>query len=208
MFKESLKEALWRNDKRAAFALCETFLRERPTHILTLYQDIFPTLLNSIHCADGDMACVFQEHQISAIVRALVEGLFPWVYDAREVLENPPHVLLACVQDETHEIGALIGEQLFVYHGFKTTYLGANTPLESLLNALTQLSDVTLVVLSATNAYNLTRLKTTVQSLKTLHPTLKLYGAGRAVRKHASQLALDGLIESSDDIKALLKERG
>ena len=208
MFEKQLKEALFNNHKREVYSLVHAYLGEDPSRILTLYETHLPTLMNAIQCDEDDMVCVFKEHQMSATVRAIIESVYPMLYDAKRTLSHPRHVLIACVQEETHELGALIGEQLLMFHGFKTTYLGANTPLESLLNALEILGDVDAVVLSATNPYNVSRLRATYQTLRTMHPTLKLFGAGRAVRQHASQLLFDGLLQSVADIKAWLEAEG
>ncbi len=208
MFEKQLKEALFNNQKREAFALVHEYLGDDPSRVLELYETHLPNLMNAINCAEDDMVCVFKEHQMSAIVRAIIESVYPIIEDAKGTLSQPKHVLIACVQEETHELGALIGEQLLMFHGFKTTYLGANTPLESLLNALEILGDVDAIVLSATNPYNVSRLRATYQTLRALHPTLKLFGAGRAVRQHASQLSFDGLLQSVNDIKAWLEAEG
>ncbi len=207
-FMNALKHALRSNDKAEAHRLVSTYLADDAKRLKTFYEVVIPTILNEIDCDEDDMACVFIEHRMSAIARSLVESQFMRVVEHAKRLEPSRHVMIACIQDETHDLGAVVGEHLFRLYGFETTYIGANTPLDSLRNALVQLEDVDYVVLSATNAYNLSRLKKVVEALRTEFPDIRFFGAGRAVRSRHEWAGLDGIIDGSEAIERLIEEEG
>lgn len=144
---------------------------------------------------------------MSAIVRSVVESSYSKVLKYKAQLEPKKHVLIACLKDETHELGAVIGAHLFELYGFKTTYVGANTPLFTLENALTQLK-VDYLVLSVTNMYNLFEMHKVITRLKNDFPSLPIFGAGRGASLNRQKLQLEHIISGSDDIEALLDREG
>ncbi len=205
-FITKLEDALSNNDRSGAFLLVEKWL-DSNNKILTFYEEVIPSILNKIDCAEDDYACVWLEHQMSGIVRGLVEMTSLYVSKWACKLAPQPHVLIACPKDETHELGAVVGANMFAYFGFKTTYVGADTPRETLEIAL-QAMDVDYLVLSVTNAYNLLELKKVVETLRSQHPNLKIFGAGRGVLRNRSKMALDGVIENSASITQLIESEG
>ena len=62
-----------------------------------------------------------------------------------------PHALLACAPEEQHDVALLVFGLALRERGWRITYLGARTPVETLANAAALLG-VDLVVVSATSA--------------------------------------------------------
>lgn len=203
-FEKNLQKALEQNDKARAFSLTNTFIKDID-RLRTFYEHTIPTILNSIDCQEDDFECVFHEHRMSAIVRALVEMSYHYVLQYKMTLSDPRHVVIACMQHETHELGAIIGAYLFELYGFTTTYIGADTPLKTLEGAI-HYAPVDYLVLSVTNDYNLVTLKKFITHLRTLDKSFKIVGAGRGITRHKTKVALDHYIMSSKDIEALVEE--
>lgn len=205
-FKDLFEKALKENRKADAHRLVFDAVIN-VEDIITLYEAIIPGILNAIDCQENDAACVWLEHQMSAIVRSVVEANYKKVLEFKRVLSEEKHVLIACLKDETHELGALIGAHLFELYGFKTTYVGANTPFFTLKNAIEQLKPDYLV-LSVTNMYNLFEMRKVITRLKEDYPTLPIYGSGRGAALNRSKLPIDHIVSSSEDIKSLLDREG
>ncbi len=205
-FEEDLQKALEQNDKARAFSLTRSFINNIET-LKTFYEDTIPNILNQIDCQEDDYACVFHEHRMSAIIRALIEMSYEYVLDYKMILSDTRHVLIACLQNETHELGAIIGAYLFELYGFTTIYIGADTPLKTLEGAINY-APIDYLVLSVTNDYNMITLKRVITHLRTLDSTFKIFGAGRGITRHSLQVSLDDTIMSSKDIETLIEEEG
>ncbi|MFW5838499.1 MAG: cobalamin B12-binding domain-containing protein [Bacillota bacterium] len=203
-FEANLKKALELNDKARAFSLTKTFIKDIDT-LRTFYEETIPNILNSIDCQEDDFECVFHEHRISAVVRALIEMSYDYVLEYKMTLSDPRHVVIACMQNETHELGAIIGAYLFELYGFNTTYIGADTPLKTLEGAINY-APVDYLVLSVTNDYNLVTLRKFIFQLRALNKSFKIIGAGRGIVRHQTKVQLDATITSSQDIETLIEK--
>jgi DNA-binding transcriptional MerR regulator len=85
---------------------------------------------------DGSLG-IAQEHALSAIIRHHVgEVMFQGVSAEKS---NAPLFLLATPESELHEFGILMGALFCHYYGMRTLYLGANMPMQSLADAITQI---------------------------------------------------------------------
>ncbi|TVP95209.1 MAG: hypothetical protein EA374_04605 [Acholeplasmatales bacterium] len=206
-FQHELEKALRQNDKPQAHHLINDWLNT-PERLILFYEKIIPAMMNSIDCAPDDYACIWVEHQMSAIVRSLVEATYPLVVKYQCELTPARHVMIACIKEETHELGAVIGSHLFALNGFETTYIGANTPLMILDSALRGLPHVDYLVLSVTNAYNIVELNKVTSHLNKHFPKLKIYAAGRGISRNQNSVKLDGIVAGSADILQLIEQEG
>jgi methanogenic corrinoid protein MtbC1 len=201
---EILKEALINNRLDYAYDVLDTIISYN--ELMMFYEHMVPSILNSIHCGEFDYACIYQEHRMSQMVRALVEYTHQTIIKNKATLSEKRTVLIACIKDETHDLGALIGNMMFEYYGFNTIYLGADTPLKTL--EIAAMDAVDYIVLSATNAYNLVAVKNSIEAIRALNKDVKIFGAGRGIVNHLDVLNLDGLINSHEAILTLIKEEG
>lgn len=118
----------------------------------------------------GD-ASVAQEHFATIVIRgrllALARG-----WDRG----NGPRALLACAPNEQHELGLIVFGLALRQHGWSITYLGSDTPIDTLSAAAEQLQPQ-LVVLVALNPKNLSSLREELTKLSS-ETQLLLAGAG------------------------------
>ncbi len=205
VFKK-FEKALVDNNKALAHELISAHLKTWDD-FLDFYEGVIPSILNSIDCAEDDDACIWLEHQISGIVRSIVEASYQPLLKVAKTLSETKHVLIACVEEEPHELGALIGAHLFELYGFKTTFIGANTPSATIKSALKTLS-VDYLVLSATNIYHISTLNKLLDSIKIEFPSVKVFGSGRGVCQHYHALHLDDVLNGSKDIERVMKKEG
>ena len=76
---------------------------------------------------------VAQEHYITAATQLIMSQLYPYISNN----EKTGKVLVATsVSRELHEVGVRMVADFFEMDGWKTYYLGANTPTESVIQTI------------------------------------------------------------------------
>jgi MerR family transcriptional regulator, light-induced transcriptional regulator len=131
-------------------------------------------------------ASVAQEHFASIVIRgrllALARG-----WDRG----NGPRALLACAPGEQHELGLIVFGLALRQHGWGITYLGADTPIDTLAAAAEQLQPK-LVVLVALDPKNLSSFREELTKLSG-ETRLLLAGTG-ASEKFAAEVKAELLM--------------
>lgn len=107
---------------------------------------------------------VAQEHYITAATQQVISHLYPHIFSQKSALPGKV-VVGACATGELHEIGIRIVCDLLEMDGFDTHYLGANTPVRSLIDyAAGQAADA--ILLSVTLSVHLNNLQAMITSIK------------------------------------------
>ena len=174
-----------------------------------LYEQVLAPALNRIQVPrEREDALIWREHLQSAIVQKVMGACYPHVQKAREASGAPgkgKRVMLACPQEEYHEIGVSMGADFFVILGYEVAYVGCNTPRDTLLSAAADLKP-DLVVLSVTNYLNLAQLPVLITALKERRPEAKVMLSGSALRhtgRSAADFHADGAVQSFEDVRML-----
>jgi signal transduction histidine kinase/ActR/RegA family two-component response regulator len=94
---------------------------------------------------------VAQEHYCSAATQLVMSQLAPRLFTTRK---NGRRAVVACVADETHEIGTRMVADLLELVGWDTIYLGGNVPTRDVVQVLVE-HRADLLAASATMAYHL-----------------------------------------------------
>jgi methanogenic corrinoid protein MtbC1 len=97
-----------------------------------------------------DRITVAEEHYCTAVTQLALAGLYPRLLAA----STGPRLVMACVEGELHELGARMVADFFELDGWDTTYLGASTPMQSVLEVLRERRP-NLLGISVTMAFNL-----------------------------------------------------
>lgn len=120
---------------------------------------------------DGE-ASVAQEHFATNFVRSRLDML------SRQVQPMPgaPVVLLACLEDEHHELGLLMLAVMLRFHGLRTIYLGQDVPDDALIRCVEDAQPEVLALTAGTleGAAHLERVAAAVQDTAPL--TAIVYG--------------------------------
>ena len=204
--KKRLKRALIENQKSEAVRLMEKALNDGLS-VIVFYEEILSPILQSIECDNDDYACIWLEHQMSAIARSLVEISYRFIHKKDHKLAQAKHVLVVCPDEEYHELGALMGAYMLESLGFNTTFLGANTPLATLDLALKKLNPDYLV-LSVSNPYNLFEVNKVLTHLKYHHSTIKVLGAGVGFNAQKENFKDVYIIKNAASLVSFIEEEG
>ena len=127
--------------------------------------------------ADGS-ATIAEEHFATGVIRGRLLGLARG-WDGG----SGPRALLACPSGELHDLGLICFGIALRSHGWRITYLGANTPQSTLIEAAAQLTP-NLIVLAATRP---SRLRGLAGEARTATAPIAIAGRG-ATRRLAEEL--------------------
>ena len=206
---KSLAGYLENEDRQNAHKTCMDALATGETTIRDLYENILAPALNRI---GGDEAreseTIWREHVMSGIVRGIVESAFPYVMKEREEknLMCDDHVLVFCPAGEDHELGARMAADFFLVWGYKTMFIGANTPEKTLFDAIDRTSPKYLCI-SVTNDFNLFATRRLIADVRAKYGNdLAILVGGRAVAGNSKilvEIGADRYISGYEDIGRL-----
>ncbi|MCX6363191.1 MAG: cobalamin-dependent protein, partial [Actinobacteria bacterium] len=118
-----------------------------------LYREVLtPLLVQAGSSWQRGRLTVWEEHMASAMVRSVVEILYPGVLKAKAAV--PPagrSVLLASPPEEGHDLGLRMVSDRFDMAGWTTYFLGADTPVDEVADAALRLGVDALVLSSSTH---------------------------------------------------------
>lgn len=150
---------------------------------------LFP-VLNRIgeYWGEGAVSCA-TEHFTSEVIRLELAAALAAVPDPRP---GAPSVLLACPEEERHELGLLAMALLLSMRGLKIFYLGSDVPASDLLFAMGK-TEPSAVCLSATTASGLASLGRTARSLVSGRAPVRLFVGGPAFGRGNAHDAIPGV---------------
>lgn len=203
--KGKLNTAMRENRKKDAVKMVSDAL-DGGLDPVEFYEGVLTPIMHGIECDNDDFDCIWVEHQMTSIARTLIEMSYPHVLEKGRK-DNGKHALVVCPSEEYHELGAVLGANMLSYYGFKTTYVGANTPVETLMSALENL-DVDYLVLSVSNAFHLFEVHSAIRTVASRFETLTIIGAGQGFIAHADAFKdqVSYIIENHESIETLIKE--
>jgi DNA-binding transcriptional MerR regulator len=170
--RDQLANALARFDDAAAQAVLDRLLAERSARAV-IGEVIVPYLTELGDRWAAGTASVAEEHFATTVIRGRLLGLARG-WDAG----RGPRALLACPSGELHDLGLLCFGIALRGHGWRITYLGADTPLTTLREAAERLRPE-VVVLAATAAR---RLRAVADGVADLPAALALAGEGASAQ--------------------------
>jgi DNA-binding transcriptional MerR regulator len=166
----ALARAMQEMDEPAAQALLDRLLADFTVETV-LREVVLPYLYTLGEHWERGQTDVAQEHFASNVIRGRLSSLARGWGNGRG-----PTALLACAPGEEHDLPLLAFGVVLHRNGWRIAYLGANTPLEDLARAATDLQPA-LVVLSAVTPKRLNTVQEDLARLARIAP-LALAGAG------------------------------
>jgi len=218
---DQYRAALTRLDKPTCVQLVLAAVSAGQIGLVDLYTDVLARALNELSDSElGQPDAIWREHVRSEITRTILECCYPAVIaeaKAREqgreaagrLAEVKKRVMIVLPAEEYHELGARMGADFFQLAGFETLFVGANTPVDSILNGIGYFQP-DYVDLHVVNYYNLFKARDLLAQIQRQYPKVRLLASGSAFAGETGQLDRFGpvcLVRSLADIEALLEER-
>lgn len=105
---------------------------------------------------------VAHEHFVTAATQLIMAQLYPYMFTRKK---NAHKIIVVCVSGELHEIGARMVADIFELEGWDSYYYGANTPAQSVINALIE-HKPDVIAISVTMVFNLKGVKEIIDKIK------------------------------------------
>jgi MerR family transcriptional regulator, light-induced transcriptional regulator len=136
---------------------------EKGIPIKDIYLHVFQTVQYEVgYLWHQGHITVAQEHFCTAASQYIIARLYPMIFQNSV---QGPKIVAACIGDELHEMGIRMVADFFELSGYDTYYLGANTPMQGILQTVKSSSPIALA-LSITIAFHLGELISLIQALR------------------------------------------
>ena len=205
-YKAAFIEAFNEGNKDKCVELALESIEKNFYTVQYLYEEIIKKLLYSIDdCNDDD--CIWNEHVKTSIMRTVIECLYPHIIKLKKkAIPLKQTVILTCPENEYHEIGLRMADDLFNILGYETIFIGTNTPKNQVLNAVLKTNPKYLAV-SVTDYYLLFEAQKMIQHIKRIKE-IKVIVGGRAFKENRNlirEIGGDIYLETFQDFENLME---
>ena len=114
---------------------------------------------------------VAEEHYCTAATQLIMSQLYPMIFTTPRIGRR---LVAACVGGDLHEIGVRMVADFFEMAGWDTYYLGANVPLDGIIDAVTE-RRANVLAISATMSYHVSAVAEVIRAVRQ-------NSAGKAIR--------------------------
>lgn len=188
---EELLPVLMNGDRSTGLEIVNRLLEEG-TDVITIYEGVIkPAMYKVGELWEEGKISVATEHLASAIVETLLGHLHYRII--KNAGTNKMVVVITSVEDEVHQIGAKMVSDMFELHGWTSHFLGANTPMDELLDFISQINP-TIIGLSMSINLHTRNLEKTISKIRERIPEMPILVGGQ------------GLIEDGKDL--MMKHTG
>lgn len=195
--------ALLRMERGVAYALIIRALDEGIS-IRDLYLGVFERVQYEIgRLWQINAIGVAQEHYCTAATQSIIARLYEYV-------NVPPSrgksIIAICVSGELHEIGLRIVCDFLEMEGWRTIYVGANTPAPDLIR-IVEYEKVGVLAISATMTFHLQRVREIIDAVRKSGQAVKIIVGGLPFRMSSDLwkvVGADGFAESAAELPALM----
>lgn len=171
-------DSLLKGDRAYCSRVIRNELKNNPP-IFELYEQLIRKSLYEIgELWENNKISTATEHLASAIIEAILNEIYPEVTSTDK---NGKTVVLTCVENEMHQIGIKMVNDVFEINGWRTYFLGINTPIGSLIR-FTKENQPTLLAISVSLYFHLPDLEKMIQQITNEFPELKIFVGGQAFR--------------------------
>lgn len=169
-------DALVRGERGTCSALIAELLPK--ANLEDIYFDLLQPALYEIGVLwEKNKISIAAEH----VATAIIEGILNQVFMQIEVAD--PHgrtLVIACVAEEHHQVGSKMIADYFECHGWRTYFIGANTPSAALVRSLKDLQP-DLLGLSFSINFNVDSLLNTLDQVQSHFPDLAVIVGGQGL---------------------------
>lgn len=181
--RDELDRRLKKRDRKGAISEATKAVATEEISIPELYEEVLTPLMVGIGASwQSEEKQVWEEHFASAVIRGIIEALYEQVNKVRKTRPvDGRSVLLACPPEEQHDLGIRMIADYFEMAGWKTYFLGADTPEDQIITAAKELK-VDALVLSASTHFHRLCLRELVDRLHQALPEVRIWAGGPAFK--------------------------
>jgi len=177
-------DSLLKGDRAYCSKVIQDELKNNPS-IFDLYEKLIRKSLYEIgELWENNKISTATEHLASAIIEAILNEIYP---DVISTDKNNKSVILTCVENEMHQIGIKMVNDVFELNGWRTYFLGTNTPIDSLIRFTKEIQP-TLLAISVSLYFHMPNLEKMMQQINNEFPELRVFVGGQAFRHGGEDL--------------------
>ena len=155
-------DALLRGDRKSASQMILESAQQG-TPIKDIYLYIFQNSQREIgRLWQTNQISVAQEHYCTAATQMIMSQLYPYIFSSER---KNRRMVATCVGGELHEIGARMIADFFEIDGWDTYFLGANTPVEGILRAVSE-RNADVLAISATMTFHIDKVSSLITAAR------------------------------------------
>ncbi len=159
---------------------CSEFVNgilKEDTDIKFLYDEILKKSMYRIgEMWEESKITVATEHLASAIVETILSEVYIKILNQNKIDKT---VVVACTENEFHQIGIKMVSDIFQLNGWQVHFLGANSNTEELIQ-LIEKADPDILAISLSIPFNLPSFEKMLDKIKSLFPDLFVLVGGQA----------------------------
>lgn len=192
-FKKAFMSSFNDNNKDKCVELTIDCLEKQTVTIPILYEEILRPALYSIDEHSNDNDFIWSEHVKTSIIKTVIESIYPFVIKMKkEIFPLDIKVVLACPENEYHEIGLRMVSDFFSLNGYDSVFIGTNTPRNQVCVAISK-TKPKYVAISVTDFYLLFEAQKLIQRIKTVHGNeIRIIVGGRAFENNLDSISKIG----------------
>jgi len=184
---ENLKELFLKNlltgNRAACSDITRIYLSMNPS-IKDLYEGLLKSSLYKVgKLWEANRISVATEHLATAVTESILNELFESIISKKR---NQKSVVLACVENEMHQVGIKMVADIFEKNGWDSLFLGTGIPTDELLRFIRQ-AKPNLLAISLSVYFNLPNLLQMLSRIRAEFPELPILLGGQAIQQMKAQ---------------------
>jgi len=175
-FSESYLQYLLKGDRAGCSAVTKAYLQQNPS-IKDLYEKVLKAALYQIgHLWETNKITVAAEHLATAITEGILNELFEQIITGKKYNKK---VVLACVENEQHQVGIKMVADVFEMKGWESYFLGSGVPTYELIRFIDEVQP-NLLAISLSVFHNFSGLIKMLEAIRVRFPVLHILLGGQA----------------------------
>lgn len=159
-------------------ALAHQYLQSNPS-IKDLYEEVFKVALYEVgHLWETNKITVATEHMATAITEGILNELFEQIITKNKVNKK---VVVACVENEKHQVGIKMVADVFEMKGWESFFLGTGIPTPELIRFISE-TKPDMLAISLSVYFNFSNLMKMLQVIRDEFSDLQIIIGGQAFR--------------------------
>lgn len=177
----NLLNRLLDGDRAACSEIVHEYLKKNPS-ITDLYEEVLKVALHEVGSLwERNQISVATEHLSTAIIEGIMNELFEQIISGKKFNKK---AVVACVENEMHQVGIKMVADVFEMNGWETYFLGAGIPTSELLKFIKQVNP-NLIAISLSVYFNYSSLIKMLSAIRESFPQIEIIIGGQAL-KHLS----------------------
>jgi MerR family transcriptional regulator, light-induced transcriptional regulator len=199
--KDLFRESLLAGDRMASSHMVRELL-EKNIPVQTVYEELIKHALYQVgELWENNRITVAEEHLATSVSEAVMNELLPYL--VTKTKKKKKKAMLACVENELHQVGVKMVADVFELKGWDSFFLGSNVPIGDLV-AYAGKVHPDIFALSASIYFHIPDLKSMLLDIRASFPDTPVLVGGQAFR-HGGQevIAGDPLVTLIPDLYTL-----